>query len=1299
MKWFLTLLLVIAKVALSENIAVRNNATFAYFRQVLVNNQDDVYANFVPNEESLDGSYLLSTPIVINANEHEIVISSSSQRVTFIGSGASQIFSISTCENVSISGFAILNGFVAGFGGAVKVQSSKCTFNDIIFQSNRSLANAEGNSKGGALFCSGSTIWITECDFIENECGFDCVAPSAPNYICHAFGGAVSLEYCDLHMFSSLESGFNLNNAKNGTGGGIYIFESTFEINNVNFSNNTSCFDGGAAKIAADDFEWVDGSDNFGFSDCSFSDNISRFCDQDDTQFFSFGGAIACGDWNPNLLHMKKINIVDCTFQGNEADRGGAISCNNTFISQENSGIFNENASVKGGAIYSNGGVNIKYANFDTNSAELNGGAVYCNNNNCYTRFEKCNFENNTAQEGGAIMAVENVLTADSCRFYLNKATTRGGAISFPYTKSGTVIQTEILDCVFEDCFVESDNSQQPTEIGEGGAIFSSGQLTVSNTQFLHCYVSNCNHALGGALYLSMIGSINNYYYFEYCLFKECYIDPLTPSDGSTISHGDVMTNYFDGGVIEGTEVKFIINNSTVINCGLTGGYSESSICLDHETDEIRVYNSVFFNTTHTLVTALEDVFAAENSIWYPGQIDPEYLFFTYNPDLMLDGKIKNGSPCLDAGSTYYDRNDNPVYTDQDLTLPDIGYMPRFDAKVKSGTNYDLPIGLYVIDNGATTTVRYNNELPPGTMFIVGDGSVLNIICDANGGVFILGAPNDVRTTISTHANARAQSFTFSGSGGEVLDFEGIYFYQVPDNLIFKNCDISLDQNASNEKLKIEGSNANNFFNIGFEDCVGEIRNYDFEQQNGNLPVDYISMLRSSVNVIDCNFGQPGAAGYALMVNGHVPLHNMIISGCNFEGGSTTYPSLKLQDTDPRLESNDFLGCKYYAIWSYLGVFGMDHGARNNIKSEYFPPFTAFDKFMYLFNSPVHLTCGENNFVYSGTQYAPNFRFIYYRGPEPPITLGSDLKDYNRNYWGRTCSTPVDPIGRIPSWANPGTPLVTCSTPSLPYQECPQHLPIEMLLNVTLQAEMLGNVEAAKNGYSQLLQDYSGTRESYVAALRLKGLGFLDESGTMIEELRSLADVAKTEDSHLAAYLIGAAECVRAWQGDVESASANLVTMRDEAATEDEAIVAQKDLLEIETYPVDGGLSSVGGEVLTRMLQARQSLQAFDPENPYRIQPRRASAAVRPASIQIEKVWPNPFNPITTLRFHLWDQQRVAVRVYNLMGALVETLYDNELGAGMHDFTWQADNVASGLYILRVETQRQTEQMKVLFIK
>jgi hypothetical protein len=354
----------------------------------------------------------------------------------------------------------------------------------------------------------------------------------------------------------------------------------------------------------------------------------------------------------------------------------------------------------------------------------------------------------------------------------------------------------------------------------------------------------------------------------------------------------------------------------------------------------------------------------------------------------------------------------------------------------------------------------------------------------------------------------------------------------------------------------------------------------------------------------------------------------------------------------------------------------MDHGARNNIKSEYFPPFTAFDKFMYLFNSPVHLTCGENNFVYSGTQYAPNFRFIYYRGPEPPITLGSDLKDYNRNYWGRTCSTP-----------------------SLPYQECPQHLPIEMLLNVTLQAEMLGNVEAAKNGYSQLLQDYSGTRESYVAALRLKGLGFLDESGTMIEELRSLADVAKTEDSHLAAYLIGAAECVRAWQGDVESASANLVTMRDEAATEDEAIVAQKDLLEIETYPVDGGLSSVGGEVLTRMLQARQSLQAFDPENPYRIQPRRASAAVRPASIQIEKVWPNPFNPITTLRFHLWDQQRVAVRVYNLMGALVETLYDNELGAGMHDFTWQADNVASGLYILRVETQRQTEQMKVLFIK
>jgi hypothetical protein len=89
----------------------------------------------------------------------------------------------------------------------------------------------------------------------------------------------------------------------------------------------------------------------------------------------------------------------------------------------------------------------------------------------------------------------------------------------------------------------------------------------------------------------------------------------------------------------------------------------------------------------------------------------------------------------------------------------------------------------------------------------------------------------------------------------------------------------------------------------------------------------------------------------------------------------------------------------------------------------------------------------------------------------------------------------------------------------------------------------------------------------------------------------------------------------------------------------------------------------------------------------------------RPASVRIECAWPNPFNPTTTLRIHLWETLPTAVRVYNLKGERVATLHEGVLTAGSHEFMWQAGAVASGMYLLRVETPRHMDQTKVLYLK
>jgi hypothetical protein len=69
--------------------------------------------------------------------------------------------------------------------------------------------------------------------------------------------------------------------------------------------------------------------------------------------------------------------------------------------------------------------------------------------------------------------------------------------------------------------------------------------------------------------------------------------------------------------------------------------------------------------------------------------------------------------------------------------------------------------------------------------------------------------------------------------------------------------------------------------------------------------------------------------------------------------------------------------------------------------------------------------------------------------------------------------------------------------------------------------------------------------------------------------------------------------------------------------------------------------------------------------------------------------YPNPFNPATTIRFTLRELAPVSLQIFNLRGALVRTLIDNDLDAGIHERRWNGRDsfgrpVASGVYFYRL---------------
>ena len=92
-----------------------------------------------------------------------------------------------------------------------------------------------------------------------------------------------------------------------------------------------------------------------------------------------------------------------------------------------------------------------------------------------------------------------------------------------------------------------------------------------------------------------------------------------------------------------------------------------------------------------------------------------------------------------------------------------------------------------------------------------------------------------------------------------------------------------------------------------------------------------------------------------------------------------------------------------------------------------------------------------------------------------------------------------------------------------------------------------------------------------------------------------------------------------------------------------------------------------------------------------------------PEEFSIQGTYPNPFNPVTTIRFGLPEPRRVSLTIVNMLGQEVAELLDGWKDLGYHEIRWQSlDNqgvpVASGVYfaVLRDGTSIDVQKMMLL---
>lgn len=420
----------------------------------------------------------------------------------------------------------INNSATAGAGGAIR------SAGDLIVE-NSTFENNTATSMGGAIFTPSSAI-IRNSTFTSNKAT-------------EGAGGAIIVQY-DLDISNSQ---FNDNYALKD-GGAIYHLYGTANIANTSFCRNkVKELSGGAI------------SSNYilNVENCTFINNTASYTGG---AIFNSEGGVYIG----NSVFISNENGADSEYGG------GAVYGHNSFMVIHNSTFTDNNANKVGGAIYTYGSrLMVENCTFANNTASEYGGAAFIQAT--IGSFVGCDFINNSAKLGGsAISAGEYSVLKLANGTIENAASENGGAIYLKYGNL-TIVNTTFVNCSAKYSGGAVYSSDANTTIDRitvkngkalnGGALFTSGKLTVSNSTF-----ENATATTGGAIYTYTRDNVN----IANSTFSKCngntggaiyaYYNTLNVDNCSfTDNKGDNGGAIYATGTLKAANSKFINNQAT----------------------------------------------------------------------------------------------------------------------------------------------------------------------------------------------------------------------------------------------------------------------------------------------------------------------------------------------------------------------------------------------------------------------------------------------------------------------------------------------------------------------------------------------------------------------------------------------------------------------------------------------------------------------------------------------------------------------------------------------------------------
>eukprot|EP00210_Caulerpa_lentillifera_P000359 g352.t1 len=366
---------------------------------------------------------------------------------------------IGSVSQSSISNCTFISNKASSNGGGIQIY-----FNTRVLISNSSFSRCQSVSGGGAVnLHTNSNLTVSSCSFARNQA--DCGAGV------RVYHSKLKVEDADFKLSRTTSSGagicsqtgtidierstFESNSVLDGSGGGLYLRNGTFNGHSLTFlQNQATHWCGGICAedvllVNLSEVLFMNNSGNYGGAIGIYNTtlNLSQSCVFIDNKGLTEGGGIH--------QSLSNSSIMSCNFENNTAQFGGSISIRDmSQLNITNCTFSNSTARFRGGGIqiYNNARISLINSSFSSKNnilicarcqSFLDGGAINIRNESNLV-ISSCSFSRNQAPVGAGVRNLDSSLIIQNSEFKQGLSSLSGGGI---HSTNGTV---NIYRSVFE---------------------------------------------------------------------------------------------------------------------------------------------------------------------------------------------------------------------------------------------------------------------------------------------------------------------------------------------------------------------------------------------------------------------------------------------------------------------------------------------------------------------------------------------------------------------------------------------------------------------------------------------------------------------------------------------------------------------------------------------------------------------------------------------------------------------------------------------------------------------------------